>query len=76
MMDFFFFLKTMILTVIVVLLLQIEVGQKTVEKHVHDWMEGSLAAGFLTGKKIKQWIFFKRNESAIAAFRALVKKEI
>jgi hypothetical protein len=47
MMDFFFFLKTFLLTAIVVLLLQIEVGKKTVETHVHDFVQGSLAAGFL-----------------------------
>lgn len=47
MIDFFFFLKTFILTLIVVLCLQIEVGEKTVETQVHDWMVGSLAAGFL-----------------------------
>jgi hypothetical protein len=47
MMDFFFFVKTLILTLFVVLLLQIEVDKKTVEGHLHDWMEGSLAAGFL-----------------------------
>ena len=47
MLDFFFFLKTFILTLAVVLMLQIEVGNKTVETHVHDWMVGSIAAGFL-----------------------------
>jgi hypothetical protein len=47
MLDFFFFLKTFFLTLIVVLLLQIEVGKKTVETYVHDWMVGSVAAGFL-----------------------------
>lgn len=47
MLDFFFFVKTMFLTLIVVLLLQIEIGHKTVENHVHDWMAGSIAAGFL-----------------------------
>jgi hypothetical protein len=47
MVDFFFFLKTLFLTLIVVLLLQIEVDKKTVETHVHDWMVGSYASGFL-----------------------------
>jgi hypothetical protein len=47
MLDFFFFIKTFILTLIVVLCLQIDVDGKTVETHVHDWMVGSLAAGFL-----------------------------
>lgn len=47
MMDFFFFVKTLLLTMVVVLLLQIQIGQKTVEMHVHDWVEGSVAAGFL-----------------------------
>jgi hypothetical protein len=47
MIDFYFFVKTLFLTLIVVLLLQIEVDKKTVETHLHDMMEGSLAAGFL-----------------------------
>jgi hypothetical protein len=47
MLDFFFFLKTMLLTLVVVLLLQIEIGGKTAETHVHDWMVGSVAAGFI-----------------------------
>lgn len=47
MLDFFFFLKTMLLTLVVVLLLQFEVGNKTVETHVHDWMVGSVATGFI-----------------------------
>lgn len=47
MLDFFFFLKTLLLTFIIVLLLQIQIGKKTVETHVHDWMVGSVAAGFL-----------------------------
>lgn len=47
MMDFFFFVKTLLLTVIVVLMLQIQVGKKTIEMHLHDWMENSLASGFL-----------------------------
>jgi hypothetical protein len=33
-------------------------------------------AGFLTGKRIKQWIFYRRDEKAIAAFKALLKKRI
>jgi hypothetical protein len=47
MLDFFFFLKTLFLTFLIVLMLQIEIGHKTVENHVHDWMAGSIAAGFL-----------------------------
>lgn len=47
MIDFFFFVKTLFLTLIVVLLLQIQVGSKTVEGHMHEWMEGSVAASFL-----------------------------
>jgi ArsR family transcriptional regulator len=33
-------------------------------------------AGFLTGKKIKQWIFYKRDEKEIGAFKALMRSEI
>jgi len=33
-------------------------------------------AGFLTGKKIKQWIFYRRDEKAITAFKALMRTEI
>ena len=33
-------------------------------------------AGFLAGKKIKQWVFYKRVEKAIVAFKATVKSEI
>src|SRR4051812_8097659 len=47
MIDFFFFLKTLALTLIVVLLLQIQIGKKTVETHIHDSMQGSFAAGFI-----------------------------
>jgi hypothetical protein len=30
----------------------------------------------LTGTRIKQWICYRRDEKAIAAFKALLKKEI
>ena len=33
-------------------------------------------AGFLIGTKIKQWIFYRRDEKAIAAFKALVRKAV
>jgi hypothetical protein len=47
MLDFFFFVKTFILTLIVVLVLQVEIGNKTAETYVHDWMVGSVAAGWI-----------------------------
>lgn len=47
MMDFFFFVKTFIFTAAVVLLLQIQIGKKTVEIHVRDSVKGSIAASFI-----------------------------
>lgn len=46
-MDFAFFLKTFLLTALAVLLLQIQINKKTVEHHIHDVMENSVAAGFI-----------------------------
>jgi hypothetical protein len=47
MLDFFFFMKTLFLTLLVVFLLQIEIGNKTIENHLRDSMQGSVAAGFI-----------------------------
>jgi hypothetical protein len=33
-------------------------------------------AGFLTGKRIKQWVFYRRDEKAIAAFMKAAKTEV
>jgi DNA-binding transcriptional ArsR family regulator len=48
------------------------VSQPTASEHLRILSD----AGFLTGKKIKQWIFYKRDEKEIAAFKALMRKEI
>src|SRR5215472_4417219 len=45
------------------------VSQPTASEHLRVLVD----AGFLTGKKIKQWIFYQRNEKDIAAFKALLK---
>lgn len=51
---------------------KLEVSQPTASEHLRQLTN----AGFLTGKKIKQWVFYKRNEKEIAAFKALLKKQI
>lgn len=48
MIDFFFFMKTLFLTLIVVLCLQIDVGGQTAEKQIHAWMQNALVTGFLS----------------------------
>jgi DNA-binding transcriptional ArsR family regulator len=48
------------------------VSQPTASEHLRVLTN----AGFLTGKKIKQWVFYRRNEKAIAAFKALLRTEI
>jgi DNA-binding transcriptional ArsR family regulator len=51
---------------------KLEVSQPTASEHLRILVE----AGFLTGKKIKQWVFYKRDEKAITAFKSLLRKEI
>jgi len=46
------------------------VSQPTASEHLRVLSD----AGFLTGKKIKQWIFYRRDEKQIAAFKSLMKK--
>jgi ArsR family transcriptional regulator len=48
------------------------VSQPTASEHLRILAD----AGFLTGKKIKQWIFYKRDEKRIAAFKRLMKADI
>jgi DNA-binding transcriptional ArsR family regulator len=48
------------------------VSQPTASVHLRVLAD----AGFLTGKKIKQWVFYKRDEKAITAFRALMRSEL
>lgn len=47
-MDFFFFVKTFILTVAIVLVMQIQVGDKSLETHAMGWVQASGAAGPLS----------------------------
>lgn len=48
------------------------ISQPTASEHLRILVD----AGFLTGKKIKQWIFYKRDETRIAAFKRLMKADI
>ena len=48
------------------------VSQPTASEHLRVLT----AAGFLTGKRIKQWIFYRRAEKVIVAFKALLKRQI
>lgn len=41
MMDFMFFLKTFLLTMVVVLLLQIPIGEQSIEDHAVGWAQNS-----------------------------------
>lgn len=41
MMDVLFFLKTLALTIVFVLLLQIKIGEKSIETHAHDFVQTS-----------------------------------
>jgi DNA-binding transcriptional ArsR family regulator len=48
------------------------VSQPTASEHLRVLSD----AGFLTGKKIKQWVFYRRDEKAIAAFKSVLKAEL
>jgi len=48
------------------------VSQPTASEHLRILVD----AGFVTGTKIKQWIFFRRDEKAIATFKTLLRDEI
>jgi DNA-binding transcriptional ArsR family regulator len=48
------------------------VSQPTASEHLRILSD----AGFLTGRKIKQWIFYRRDEKEIATFMALLKRQI
>jgi DNA-binding transcriptional ArsR family regulator len=51
---------------------KLRVSQPTASEHLRILAD----AGFITGKKIKQWIFYRRDEKEIATFKALMRKEI
>jgi DNA-binding transcriptional ArsR family regulator len=48
------------------------VSQPTASEHLRILAD----AGFLTGKKIKQWIFYRRDEKEIAAFMRSARTEV
>lgn len=49
MMDLFFFIKTFILTIAVVLVMQIQVGDQSLESHAMSWVQSSPVAAPLHG---------------------------
>jgi DNA-binding transcriptional ArsR family regulator len=51
---------------------KLEVSQPTASEHLRILSD----AGFLVGKKIKQWVFYRRDENAIATFKALMRTEL
>ena len=48
------------------------VSQPTASEHLRILVD----AGFLTGKKIKQWIFYQRDEKQIAAFLKTARNDL
>ncbi len=48
------------------------VSQPTASEHLRILVD----AGFLTGKKIKQWIFYQRDEKEIAAFLKSARNDV
>jgi len=48
------------------------VSQPTASEHLRVLVD----AGFLTGKRIKQWIFYQRDEKAIAAFLKAARSDV
>lgn len=51
---------------------KLAVSQPTASEHLRILAD----AGFITGKKIKQWVFYRRDEKAITTFKSLMRKEI
>jgi DNA-binding transcriptional ArsR family regulator len=48
------------------------VSQPTASEHLRVLSD----AGFVSTKRIKQWIFYKRDERAIKAFKTALKEEV
>jgi DNA-binding transcriptional ArsR family regulator len=48
------------------------VSQPTATEHLRILTD----VGFIAGKKIKQWVFYRRNERRITMFKALLRREI
>lgn len=44
MLDFIFFIKTLAMTIVLVIFLQIQVGGRTLEDYMHNWIQTSWAA--------------------------------
>jgi DNA-binding transcriptional ArsR family regulator len=51
---------------------KLKISQPTASEHLRVLVD----AGFLIGTRIKQWTFYRRDERAIAAFKALVKRHV
>ena len=51
---------------------KLAVSQPTASEHLRILVD----AGFLTGKKIKQWIFYQRDEKAISAFIKAARTDV
>jgi ArsR family transcriptional regulator len=51
---------------------QCGLSQSTVSAHLAALQK----AGLVTGKRVGQWVFFKRNEAVIAAFLAHMNAEL
>ena len=51
---------------------KLAVSQPTASEHLRILVD----AGFLKGKRIKQWIFYQRDEKAIAAFMRGARIEV
>lgn len=49
MMDFLFFVKTFLLTVAVVVMMQIKVSEKSIESHAMSWVQSSAVVAPLNG---------------------------
>ena len=48
------------------------VSQPTLSEHMRILVQ----AGLVSGKRIKQWTFYKRDEAAIAALKEMFSKEL
>jgi DNA-binding transcriptional ArsR family regulator len=48
------------------------VSQPTASEHLRVLSD----AGFLAGKKIRQWVFYRRDEKEIGAFKSIMRTEI
>jgi DNA-binding transcriptional ArsR family regulator len=51
---------------------KLAVSQPTASEHLRILAD----AGFLVGKRIKQWTFYRRDEKQITAFKTLLKRTV